>query len=661
MSNVIRSLVIKVGADLSDMQKGLNKAAKELKTAGKEMTNLGSSLTTGLTLPIVGAGVASIKYASDLNESLNKVEVAFKGSAQDVEGWAKTTLNSYGIAQGSALDLAATFGDMGTAMGQTPAQAAVMSKSLVGLAGDLASFKNISIDQAQTALKGIYTGEGEALKSLGIVMQDSTLKAYALATGQKKTYDQMTQGEKVALRYAYVMSVTGNAQGDFARTSDGTANQLRVFQESLKELASTFGTNLLPVITPFIKKLNEGIKWLGSLDKTTQKNIITFAGLLAALGPTLMIVGKLTTSLGGLMKGLSGAAGVLKGGGGLISAFGALIGPGGIALLVIAAIAAAAFLIITNWDSISKFFTDLWASVSKAFTDAWTNISNFFTVTIPTIVGNIISWFAALPGNIANFFNELPGKIGYALGYVTGTFIRWGANTISWVTTEIPKIILSIGNFFWQLPGKVWNALTNVVNGIGTWISNMINKITIEVPKVIRKIGDFFWELPGKMVEIGGNIIKGLWDGIKNSANWLWNKLGDFCNGIVQGFKDGLGIHSPSTVMQSLVGKWIPAGIAKGMIDNKGFISNAMDSLNSELTVSPMLKISGEYNGMSGSTSSALNNTSGTNIYNNYGAAQEVTVLQVGDEIIATKVQNKVSVGMSNNSLGLRRALGYAY
>ena len=123
--------------------------------------------------------------------------------------------------------MAALFGDMGTAMGQTPAEAAKMSESLVGLAGDLASFKNIGIEEAQTALKGIFTGEGESLKSLGVVMQDSTLEAYAMATGQKKAYDEMTQAEKVALRYAYVMDATKNAQGDFARTSGGTANQLR--------------------------------------------------------------------------------------------------------------------------------------------------------------------------------------------------------------------------------------------------------------------------------------------------------------------------------------------------------------------------------------------------------------------------------------------------
>ena len=135
--------------------------------------------------------------------------------------------------KGTALDMAATSATWVRRWASCPSTAADMSTSLTGLAGDLASFKNIGIDQAMTALKGVYTGEGEALKTLGIVMQDNTLIAYAQAKGYEKQYKEMTQAEKVALRYAYVMDATKNAQGDFARTSDGVANQTRIVTESL--------------------------------------------------------------------------------------------------------------------------------------------------------------------------------------------------------------------------------------------------------------------------------------------------------------------------------------------------------------------------------------------------------------------------------------------
>ena len=138
---------------------------------------------------VVTAGIAAIgavKNASDMEESINKVDVAFKNDAETVKKWAETSLKSYGISKGSALDMAALYGDMGTAMDIPTGRASEMSTSLVGLAGDLSSFKNVSLDVAQNALKGIFTGEGESLKSLGIIMQDTTLKEYALAEGYEK-------------------------------------------------------------------------------------------------------------------------------------------------------------------------------------------------------------------------------------------------------------------------------------------------------------------------------------------------------------------------------------------------------------------------------------------------------------------------------------------
>ena len=126
--------------------------------------------------------------------------------------------------------MAALFGDMATSMGYSQDAAAQMSMALVNLAADLASFKNIGIDQASTALKSIFTGETESLKELGVVMTQANLEAYALAEGYTTAYTAMDQAQQVAVRYQYVLANTQNAQGDFARTSDSTANQLRIFR-----------------------------------------------------------------------------------------------------------------------------------------------------------------------------------------------------------------------------------------------------------------------------------------------------------------------------------------------------------------------------------------------------------------------------------------------
>ena len=230
---IFDELIVKISGDIKDFNNKMNAAAGKMKDTGEKMKKIGSSMSKYVTLAVLAAGTASVKMASDFDESINKVDVAFKNSSKDIQAWAKTTLKNFGIAEGSALDMAALFGDMATSMGLPTDKAAEMSKSMVGLAGDLASFKNVGIDQAMTALNGVFTGETESLKMLGIVMTEANLAAFALSKGITKNVQDMTQAEKVNLRYAYVMQQTTNAQGDFARTGGDAANQMRVFKESL--------------------------------------------------------------------------------------------------------------------------------------------------------------------------------------------------------------------------------------------------------------------------------------------------------------------------------------------------------------------------------------------------------------------------------------------
>ena len=197
--------------------------------------------------------------------------------------------------------MAALFGDMATSMGFTREEAADMSIELVALAGDLASFKNVSLDEAATALKSIYTGETESLKNLGVVMTDTNLQAYALANGIEKSTSEMGQSEKVALRLQYVLDNTKNAQGDFSRTSDSTANQLRILSESLKELAAIAGQELIPMVLPIIKQLNQIIQKVGQLDDGTKDMITKIALFAASFGPLLTVSGKLIGSIGTLI------------------------------------------------------------------------------------------------------------------------------------------------------------------------------------------------------------------------------------------------------------------------------------------------------------------------------------------------------------------------
>ena len=154
----------------SSFEKKMESISSKAKSIGDKISGIGTALTVGVTTPLAVAGKSMVTAASDFDENLNKVNVAFGNSADSVKSWADTATKNFGLSMNQALEATSLFGDMATSMGLTQPAAASMSTSLAGLAGDLASFKNIEIDQAMTALSGVFTGETESLKQLGIVM-----------------------------------------------------------------------------------------------------------------------------------------------------------------------------------------------------------------------------------------------------------------------------------------------------------------------------------------------------------------------------------------------------------------------------------------------------------------------------------------------------------
>lgn len=287
-----QGLIVRIGANLDEFNRAMATVEGKLRDFGSKVEGIGRTMAIGVTVPIGTAGAAAIKFASDYEESLNKVDVAFGDSAGVIKSWANTTLENFGIARGTALDMAALYGDMATSMGLPSGAAADMSTELVGLAGDLASFKNIQIDVANNALKSVFTGETESLKMLGVVMTDANLQQFAYEQGIRKTTQSMTQQEKVMLRYQYVLANTGNAQGDFARTNDGAANQMRIFQEQLKEVGQELGTYILPLFTDAIKRLNDFIKEFRDQPDIVKQRFIALSAAVAGVGPVLYTLGK---------------------------------------------------------------------------------------------------------------------------------------------------------------------------------------------------------------------------------------------------------------------------------------------------------------------------------------------------------------------------------
>lgn len=197
-----------------------------------------------------------MELGSDLTEVQNVVDVTFPNMTAQVDKFAKSAAQSFGLSETMAKKYTGTFGSMAKAFGFTEQQAYDMGSSLTGLAGDVASFYNISQDEAYTKLKSVFTGETESLKDLGVVMTQTALDSYALSNGFGKTTAQMSEAEKVSLRFAFVQKQLSAATGDFARTSDSWANQIRIMKLQMQSFMATIGQGLINLFTPVIKVIN---------------------------------------------------------------------------------------------------------------------------------------------------------------------------------------------------------------------------------------------------------------------------------------------------------------------------------------------------------------------------------------------------------------------
>lgn len=205
---------------------------------------------------IISFGKSCIELGSTLSEVQNVVDVTFGAMSETINRFARDALEEFGLSETSAKRYTSTMGAMLKSMGFTTQAAADMSMEMTGLAADMASFYNLDSETAFEKIRSGISGETEPLKQLGINMSVANLEAFALSQGITKAYNAMTQQEQAMLRYNYLMQATADAQGDFARTSDGWANQVRVLTERFNALKAAIGQGLIAVLTPVIKVLN---------------------------------------------------------------------------------------------------------------------------------------------------------------------------------------------------------------------------------------------------------------------------------------------------------------------------------------------------------------------------------------------------------------------
>lgn len=257
------SSVGQISLDLSLNQQGFDRQLSGMqssvtKSMGGFSGKIGKMIAGAFAAgAVVSFGKSCLELGSDLNEVQNVVDVTFGSMSGNVNQWAKDAMTSFGLSEKCAKDYVGTLGTMAKSFGFSTDEAYKQATALAGLSADVASFYNLSTDDAYTKLKGVYTGETEGLKSLGVVMTQTSLDEFALAQGMGKTTAKMTEAEKVELRLAYVTQALSGAAGDFARTSDGWANQTKVLSLRFDALKASLGQGLINILTPALQLLNK--------------------------------------------------------------------------------------------------------------------------------------------------------------------------------------------------------------------------------------------------------------------------------------------------------------------------------------------------------------------------------------------------------------------
>jgi hypothetical protein len=269
----IRTMKLNLLADVDKFTKQLGIADNNTKSFSKNIQKYGKMAAGAFAAAGVAAagyaikvGLESVKAASDFNEEVSKSKVIFGDGADEIKAFSKTTATSLGISGTQALKATSTFATFGKAAGLTGKDLTKFSKGATTLAADLGSFYNTNADDAILAIGSALRGESEPIRKYGVLLDESTLKAKAMEMGLYDGVGALTAQEKSLATYEVILDQTKDAQGDFARTSDGLAGQQKILDSSLADLKTRMGENLLPVMLEVVKQANFMAKAFGGQD-----------------------------------------------------------------------------------------------------------------------------------------------------------------------------------------------------------------------------------------------------------------------------------------------------------------------------------------------------------------------------------------------------------
>jgi hypothetical protein len=551
-NSIIGALRVMLGMDTAEFEDGANSAQRRANRFGNDMQKLGGNLqkigvgmTAGLTAPLTAFGVSAFKAASDAAELQSAFNQTFGDLSDTMNQWAEETGDALGRSTQSMQQLATTFGIFFNQAAPTRKEAAEMSKTFAVLAQDLASFYNLSEDDALAKLRSGLAGESEPLRDFGVFLTEASVASKALELGLAATTDEITEQDKILARYNLILEGTKNAQGDVARTSEGTANQMRAASAAFDELQVIVGTKLLPVITPLIAGLADAIKWFSDLPAPVQNFALGLGAVVAILGPVIAGIGTVISAVGSFVAAIGGVPIVMSA---LGLAFNTLLlSPLGLVVLAIGAVVAAWY----YWDEIVAVVENVGAAVSGWWTE---NIQPTFNA-LGTLLVDAVTWWVDLQLGALR-----------ALADLTRGAREWLVDRMREVFAGLMERLRIVQLFLSGDFAGAWTALqqlaVNTVRGIAAGIESLF---------------------PG-LIKLGRDIIAGIINGIRAAPGAVRDALLSVVQSGVDTVKDFLGIRSPSLLFFE-VGSNIIQGLANGIEQGQGVVGEALAGLADQTEV----------------------------------------------------------------------------
>ena len=488
----IESELMDANRRIEQMQEELDETRNRARGLEDAFSQIGSVVAgLGIGMLVKQQVSEAVDYASDLTEVQNVVDTVF-GENSAVDEWSKNMLDAVGLNELSAKQFAGTMGAMLDSSGVAQDKVQDMSMSLTELAGDMASFYNLDGEEAFNKIRSGISGETEPLKQLGINMSVANLEAYALSQGIEASYSEMDQASQTMLRYAYLMDATANAHGDYSRTSNTYANQVKSLKENWLSFTGELATGILPMLAFGIGILNGAIDFLSNNWDVIGPIVAGLTGAITviaavavaikvaaaataiwnaimAMNPIVLIVAAVVALIGviiALCNWIANVTGVAQSGIGIIVGAFAVAG----AAIWNTVIGLINGIIQFAWTS----FVEPWIGIIEWILNVMNGGFNSFGDAVASLLGNIISMFLSLGKVVTKIIDAIFGTSWSAgIESLQSEVLSWGKNdnaiTLERKAPEITDATIGYGD--------AWNAGSELGDGFVDKLGNMTTSL----------------------------------------------------------------------------------------------------------------------------------------------------------------------------------------